>query len=137
MVDQSDHHDGGRTRQDHRGTDGPARGTDALAVERVTDGHVALHGECEDEQWTEMLCGQEQYREHLAKSRPLEQCHVPFRLQLKEYLTHTVACSQSARTAATPTQHTKVSDVDHNTSAIGTSLRILRQQQDHGFPRIK
>jgi len=36
-----------------------------------------------------MLCGQEQHRERLTQSRPLQYLHVPLRLQLKEYLTHT------------------------------------------------
>ena len=75
--------------QDHRGADGAPRGADAFAVERVTDGDVALDGEREDEQRTEVLRRQKDHRERLAQSWPLQQRHAPLHLQLEEYLTHT------------------------------------------------
>ena len=71
------------------GAGGTACRADSLGVEWVTYGHVTFNGERQHEQRTEVLSHQEDNRKRLAEARPLQQGHVPFRLQLKEYLTHT------------------------------------------------
>jgi len=81
--------------QGYRGADCSACWADAFTVERVAHSNISLDGESEYKQWTEVLRRQEEDRKHLAQSRPLEQRHVPLRLQFKEYLAQTNAHSHA------------------------------------------
>ena len=68
------------------GDDGAARRAVSVPLERMTGGDVALDGEPEHEQRTQVLRRQEEDRKQLAQSGILQQRHSPASLQLVQHL---------------------------------------------------
>ena len=71
------------------GGDGPSGGAEPLPLEGMTDGDVALDGESEHEEGTEVLRGQEYDRKDLAQTGHVQKIDAPLELQLKENLDET------------------------------------------------